>query len=335
MLAGLDRGRIAGYGRVGGLAVAWLVAEALILAGLAYLPAVFFWRLLTNNPADQATIPLGDFTELHFPYRSWAAEELAKGRLPTWNPYVSAGHPALGDVQFGLLYPIGWLFASWYGGQLTYLGLEQQVVLHFSVAAVGTYLFARIAGAGRAGAVLAALVFAFGGYMTSFPVQQIIILFTSVWLPWILLGIELSVVKREPLGGLLVAAGVAMAALVGHPQTLAYVLGAAAAYGVYRVVTRRSVFGTIGAAAGGLVGLGLAAPALLPALEHLRLTARTDVGYQFTAHGFSAHELLGLAYPTDLGGRPLYVGVLVLALAIVGAASRRIGVGFWAGLAAV
>jgi hypothetical protein len=335
MLARFDRGRVASLGRAGGLGAAWGLAELLLLAALAYLPAVFFWRLLTANPADQATIPLGDFTELHYPYRSWAAEELARGRLPTWNPYVSAGHPALGDVQFGLLYPVGWLFARAYGGDLTYLGLEQQVVLHFGIATVGTYLFARVAGAGRAGAVLAALVFAFGGYMTSFPVQQIIILFTSVWLPWILLGIELSVGKREPLAGLLVAAAVAAAALVGHPQTLAYVLGAAGAYGLYRVVTRRSVFGTIGAAAGGLVGLGLAAPALLPALEHLRLTARTDVGYQFTAHGFSAHELLGLAYPTDLGGRPLYVGVLVLALALVGAASRRVGVGFWAGLAAV
>jgi hypothetical protein len=137
------------------------------------------------------------------------------------------------------------------------------------------------------------------------------------------------------LAGLIVAAATAMAALVGHPQTLAYVLGAAAAFGLYRLATRPSLQGLIAAPAGGLVGLALAAPALLPALEHLRLTARTDVGYQFTAHGFTPHELLGLIYPTDLGGRALYVGGLVLALSVVGAASRRVGTGFWAGLAAV
>ncbi|HEY3083060.1 MAG TPA: hypothetical protein VGM69_24480 [Chloroflexota bacterium] len=320
--------------RRAGWLILWGLSELAIVAGLAYLPAVFFWRLLTSSPSDQAIIPIGDFTELHFPYRSWAAEQLGGGRLPAWNPYLSAGHPSLGDVQFGLLYPIGWAFASAWGGDLSYFALEQQVILHFSIAAVGTYLFARVAGAGRAGSILAALVFAFGGYMTSFPVQQIIILQTSAWLPWILLGLELAIGRREPLAGLIIAAATAMAALVGHPQTLAYVLGAAAVFGLYRLATRPSLGGLIAAPAGGLIGLALAAPALLPALEHLRLTARTDVGYQFTAHGYAPHELLGLIFPTDLGGRALYVGGLVLALALVGAASRRSGVGFWAGLVA-
>ena len=31
---------------------------------------------------------------------------LASGRLPAWNPFLSAGHPSLGDIQFGLLYPL-------------------------------------------------------------------------------------------------------------------------------------------------------------------------------------------------------------------------------------
>src|SRR5262245_32455006 len=314
-----DLARLAPAARRVGGPVAWVLAEVAILAGLAYLPALFFWRLLSTNPGDQAIIPIGDFTELHFPYRSWAAEQLGSGRLPAWNPYLSAGHPSLGDVQFGLLYPIGWLFASAWGGDLSYLALEEQVVLHFSIAVVGGYLFARVAGLGRAGSIVAALAFAFGGYLTSFPVQQIIILQTSAWLPWILLGLEVPLGRSEPLGGLIVAVGTAMAALVGHPQTLAYVLGASAAFGLYRLVTRPSLGGLIAAPAGGLIGLALAAPALLPALEHLRLTARTDVGYAFTAQGFTPHELIGLLFPTDLGGRALYVGGLVLALALVGA----------------
>ena len=83
--------------------------------------------------------------------------------------------------------------ATWTGGELTVLALEQQVVLHFSIASVGTYLFARSTHAGRAGAALAAIAFAFAGYATSFPVQQIIILQTGVWLPWILLGLNLTI----------------------------------------------------------------------------------------------------------------------------------------------
>src|SRR5262245_36189681 len=327
----LDRERV----RPALRALALALLDLLLVLGLGLLPRLFFWRILSDSPADVATFPLGDFTELHYPYRHWAAEELASGRLPSWNPFVSAGHPSLGDIQFGLLYPIAQLVARQSAGDLSLLALEGQVVLHLSIAAVGAYLFARAAGAGRAGAVLAGLVFAFSGYMTSFPVQQMIILQTSVWLPWILLGLELAVGRREPLWGLLVAVPTTLAALVGHPQTLGYVVLTAAAYGLYRLARCPSIGGLLGAALGGLVGLGLALPALLPALEHLRLTARTDVGYRFTQSGFVPHELLGLLLPTDLGGRALYVGLPVLLLAGIGVASRRGAGGFWAALLAV
>lgn len=314
-----------------GLAAAWLALDLGLCLLLAALPALFFWRILATTPGDAATFPLGDFTELHYPYRNWAAEELARGTLPTWNPYLSAGHPSLGDIQFGLLYPIGRLFAEWYHGDLPVLGLEQQVIVHFSIAAVGTFLFARAAGLGRVGAVTAAVAFTFAGYMTTFPVQQIIILQTSVWLPWILFGLEAGVRRREPLAGLIVAAATAMAALVGHPQTLGYVLGLSLVYGLYRLARTPSLGGLLGAAVGGLAGLGLAAPALLPALEHLRLTARTDVTFAFTATGFAPREILGLLVPTDVGGRPLYAGALVGALALIGALVGWRAAGFWVG----
>ena len=98
----LDRARVRATLRWLGSAL----LELALVAALAYLPRLFFWRILSANPADVATFPLGDFTELHYPYRHWAAEELAAGRLPAWNPFLSAGHPALGDIQVGLLYPI-------------------------------------------------------------------------------------------------------------------------------------------------------------------------------------------------------------------------------------
>src|SRR3989442_6987470 len=153
-------------------ALALALADLLVVLVPGLLPRLFFWRVLSGGPADVATFPLGDFTELHYPYRHWAAEELAQGRLPAWNPFLSAGHPSLGDIQFGLLYPIAQLVARQSAGDLSLLALEGQVVLHLSIAAIGVYLFARAAGAGRAGGLLAGLVFAFSGYMTSFPVQQ-------------------------------------------------------------------------------------------------------------------------------------------------------------------
>ncbi len=66
------------------------------------------------------------------------------------------------------------------------------MILHFALASVFTFLFvrhvARKAGArplaARAAGAVAAVAFTYSGYLTSFPVQQITILETSVWLPW-------------------------------------------------------------------------------------------------------------------------------------------------------
>lgn len=309
--------------------------DLVAVSALAALPGLYFWRHLTSNPIDVGIIPIGDFTDLNYPFRNWASEHLARGVLPTWNPFISAGHPALGDVQFSLLYPIGWLFARLYDGDLTYLGLEKQTIAHFAIGAVGVYLFGRALGLGRVGSIVSSVGFAFGGYLTTFPVQQIVILQTAVWLPWILLGIEVSTRRREPLGSLIVAGGVVLAATAGHPQTLLYVFVVSAAYGVYRLLTSRAIFGGICCAIGAFAGLGLAAPALLPVFEHIRLTGRTDVGYAYTAHGFTPVELLGLLFWSDRGGRPLYVGPVLTALAIGGATARIGAAGFWSGLVAV
>ena len=44
----------------------------------------------------------------------------------------------------------------------------------------------------RFGGVITSLVFTYGGYLTSFPVQQITILEVSAWLPWVMWGSQRS-----------------------------------------------------------------------------------------------------------------------------------------------
>lgn len=306
--------------------------EVALVAVLAALPALFFWRVLATAEGDVATFTAGDFTDLHYPYRRFVADQLALGRLPVWNPYVSAGHPSLGDVQFAALYPIGALLASWAGAGMPFVALEQQVLLHFSLAGVFTYLLGRRLLSSRAGALIAALVFAYGGYLTSFPVQQMIILQTSVWLPLILLLLDFAIVWRSPAAAIPAGLALAMAALAGHPQTLFYVLLGAGLYFAYRCWDRGLHVGQalVGVVFLGL-GLGLAAPALAPAYEHLQLTGRAETDYQFTTSGFAFHELFGIVVPYRFGGQALYQGIfpLVLAGAALGSRSNGRTKGFW------
>lgn len=228
---------------------------------LTVLPFLFFWRLVTPNPVDRMQIAAGDFTEQYFPLRAFIAQQWVNGEVPLWNPYLYGGQPALADIQSGALYPphvLQALILGW-GGPL--LGreigfpveaLEWQVIFHFSLAAVGTYLFVRhlvlldrSRGLSRSvpihqarfGGFIAALVFTYGGYLTGFPVQQMTILSVSAWLPWVLWGLSAALARPfravlRPIAG--TALALALAVLAGHPQTVLYIFYLTLAYALFR-----------------------------------------------------------------------------------------------------
>ena len=157
---------------------------------LLLLAALFLWRLWTLNPADRHVFAYGDFVEQFYPLRRFAADELRAGRLPLWNPHIYSGTPALADPQWAALYPPAWLAAllpPW--PPLPFATLQLEAGLHLALAGVFTFLFAR-RHLPTAAALLAAIVFAFGGYLTSYPPLQLAVLETAAWLPFALWGAE-------------------------------------------------------------------------------------------------------------------------------------------------
>ncbi len=291
----------------------------------ALLAPLFYWRLLQTNPLDAATLPPGDITELHYPYRRWVAEQLARGIQPWWNEFIGAGHSAIGDIQFHTLYPPDAWLAGQTGGAFPFPSFELGVVGHVAIGAVLAYFFVRRLTASRCGGLVGALVFGFGGYLAGFPVQQMILLETSVWLPGILLLIDLGADYNLVTAFVAGAGGLALAALAGHPQTLFYVGFASLVYLLFKAwhggrIRLAALLG-LPVLFGG--GAALAAEALLPAYFHLSLTDRTEVGFAFSSTGFDLREVLGLVFPVEMGGAALYNGVFTLILIGVGLASRH------------
>jgi len=297
------------------------------------LAPLFYWRLLVADPRDTAILPTGDITDLHFPYRRWVAEQLARGLQPWWNPYVSGGQSAIGDIQFHTLYPPDLWLANWAGGAFTLRVLEIGIIGHVALAALFTYLLGRRLTGSRVGGLVAAVVFGFGGYLSGFPIQQMIILETSVWLPMIILCIDVGADYHLLTAFVVAAVAVAFAAMAGHPQTLFYVLLASSLYGLHKIWRNRRI--QVAVPVGMIVlvfgGLALAAAALLPAYLHLALTDRTNVTYDFSRGGFQLHEALGLILPAGFGGAALYNGVVSLLLVGIALASpfRRSNKLFW------
>ncbi len=341
-------------------------ADIALVFLLALLPGLFFWRLITPNPADRLAITSGDFTDQYFPLRAFTAQEWVRGQVPLWNPYLHGGQPALADIQSGALYlphVFEALLLGW-GGPL--LGrpvgfplwaLELQVLAHFSLAAVGTYLFARHVarqnGVGRRrasfGGVVAALVFTYGGYLTGFPVQQLTILEASAWLPWVLWGLSTALGREHNAGRGAAAAwsalAFALAILAGHPQTVLYIFYLSLGYtGLHLWLAWRSrpagfsayrlLLSLAGRWAGiTLLGSLVAAAQLLPTLEFISYSLRANLAYGEVAAGLPLHEFISILYPGFLGGSPGYVGIvslILIGLALV-LARPRPQVVFWAG----
>ncbi len=311
---------------------------------LTALVLLFFWRIITPRLEDRAVFPPGDFTDQFWAFRMYEARAFAEGRLPLWSDNFNGGHPFLADVQSAIFYPVGLIWTlivvALRGANFALLDLEIEALVHFILAGAFTYLFAKRLLGSRLAALASALTFTFGGYLTSYPPQQLAILETATWLPLALLFVERGLARtsadgkenprsaafsRVPID--FIAAGVTLgiAALAGHPQTFMFVAYACAIYFVWRVWQERNTEhasrNTHHASRFALtifIALGISAAQWLPTLEYQMISTRAAISWAEAARGFPTLDPLQMILPGFVSAfqSPLYVGILPLWLAI-------------------
>jgi hypothetical protein len=320
--------------------------SAVAASAAAAVGLLFFGSVLTGG-----VLWYGDFNAAFEPLRGSLGRAWRSG-LPLWNPDLANGTPFLASPFAAALYPPNLLFAA--PGVEPARLLSWLTVAHAFWALLGTFRLARRLGISPPGAAAAAVVYPLSGAL-AIATYTSLYHSTFCWLPWFLLA---AVALREAppgragrpvLGGLAVLASMIVsgepfavaAALLGG----AFVLGAPgpAGAGIGRRAGRAAVVFS--------GGLFLAAPLLLAAFLYLPSTVRAG-GLPVTVSGspsLQPLELLGtvLADPfgdefrrfrdASLAGflqRPnvalfgalfggLYVGSGAIALALLGAATRR------------
>jgi len=303
------------------------IANLLALAAIVALVLLFFWRILTPRLEDRAVFPPGDFTDQFWAFRVYTARAFAQGRLPLWSDNFYSGHPFLADVQSAIFYPVSlvWTLAvvALRGANFTLFDLELEAIFHFILAGAFTFLFAQRVLSARGAAFVSALTFTFGGYLTSYPPQQLAILETATWLPLALFFLDRAVERgtRD-----YVAAGITLgiAALAGHPQTFLFVVYACViyfGYCVWRISchTQYAPRNTLSRFAFSLViAAGIAAAQWVPTLEYQMISTRAVMTWAEAARGFPTLDPLQMILPGFVSAfqSPLYVGILPLWLAI-------------------
>ena len=285
--------------------------DLLVALALLLLPLLWFWpqtfggrtllpadNLYQYQPwqsyADQfgVRVPynplISDLVLENLPWKTFIVEQLRAGRPADllWNPRSFAGVPFLAAGQHSALYPLSAIFYI--------LPLWQAfgvfTALQLGLAAMGMFVLARILGQRRAGAVIAAVAYAFSGfYIVSANFTMMIA--AAAWLPLILGMIEIIIHKQEQKGTTpyspvpYVIAGavfLSIQILAGHVEITYYVLLVSAMFAAWRLIgawLRLRSWRPLPRLAAWLVvmvglGLGMSAIQLIPLFELARQSFR-------------------------------------------------------------
>jgi len=311
---------------------------AIAVTAAALLPALYYFEVIVGSEVLFG----GEILYMHYPSLSFVFRALAAGHgFPEWAPGVAAGVPLAGSIEFSLFYPLNWLLYPLAERHL-YYGLNLLTVAHFCLASSLTALLARRWKASPAAAVAAGAVYSLNGFVGD-GVTQLMTLETICWLPLLLLLTDRIVSERRL--SLAAAAGACggVSLLGGMTQYAMCGVLICGGYGMARCIQDRGlgakIFGHRAALllAGAALASGLFAAQLLPTLELLGKTQRSEMSYEYALgpaeESTTAPGLLGLAVPSALGDREhqeavrgsfhnIYVGLLVLCLAVLAGALR-------------
>jgi|GEM_PF-463515 len=239
-------------------------ADIAAIAAIYLVTLILFWPFVSENTRFSAG---GDAAAA----RAWNAvgESIAteEGRMPIWNPYVFLGFPTFGSLSYhphivqNVVDDIAVVGKYIFGVQ----PLNRQVFYYF-ISGVAMFLFVRGVGLPVWGALLAGLVFLLNPYNISLAeAGHGSKHWTIALMPLVMLLTHRVISRQRLLDVAFFALALAAQFLSLHVQIVYYTLLVAGVYVLVWFVTgviRRQVEawkGIAGFAAGGLLGLGLAA----------------------------------------------------------------------------
>jgi len=279
-----------------------LLLWPVVFGGAVLLPADLLHDIAPWRTADPKT--LTPWNPLHwdgmaefYPWRLFAAQTLCAGFIPLWNPHQFCGTPFVANSQSAVFYPLNLVFCLMPVAR----AFGVSVLLHLWLTGFFQYRFLRspALGLGRAAALLGAVAWQMCHWQVAW-LELPTFLCVSAWLPLALLLVDRAADRPTPARAVPLGLVLGLMLLAGHLQIALYCFGLVGAYALFRLRTlwRVQWLALAGCAALALVlGFGLAAPQLLPAVELSRFSHRA--GGAVSGAAYAGYVRLALP-PADL-----------------------------------
>jgi len=260
-----------------GIALAILFG-AVLFGGRVMLPPGYlakappFTGLVQSRPTGN--LLQGDLVFQIAPWLTRVREAYAAGEWPLWNPLSGAGEPLLANPQSQAFQPLAWLALPFSVAS----GFGVIAALRVLLALVFTWLLLRRQGISELPSLAGSLAYGLAGFLQlwlGWPMAG-----SAAFLPVLLYGLVLVDQRGARRDGLLLALATSCVLLAGHPETELHVCALAGAFALSRLLGRppgRRLRLLASWAAPVLIGLALAAPAVLPAAEYLPKSLRASL----------------------------------------------------------
>lgn len=269
------------------------------------LAALFLHRALF--PAAGMALAGLDARSLFYPWWEFARTAVLSGHLPLWDANSFSGYPFLSNPQVALFYPLNWPLLL----LPVRFGLSWHVLVHLVVAGLGMFFLVRYLSGSTAGAWLAALAFAFSGFIAArIWAGHIGLIATDVWLPWLILATAWSVQRKTIWSAMIAGIPLGLAILAGHTTSLLYIGLAWGLFAVYLLLTtpnrwlvvRQMAMMTV-------VGFLLAGVQLVPLAEFSTVSSRAaEPSFAFaTAYSLPPSHIITWLLP-EFFGEPTRAG---------------------------
>lgn len=267
--------------------------------------AFFLFWLAFSWPWLNGTFTIPWDAKAHFaPQVQFMAASFARGELPLWNPYAFSGHPQIADPQ-SMIFSPPMLLLALSNATPSLWAIDAVTLGMLLFAGLGVLWLARDCGWHWAGALVAALGFAFGAAM-AWRLQHFGQVFSLAYFPFALLFLRRALHNSSLLYGAL--AGLFAAFIVlGRDQVALLCVYLLAGYVLWHALRRRPYAATLLRAtppliAGAVVGALIVAIPILMTTHLASISNRPFIDYQGAAAGSLHPALLVTAAVPQLFG---------------------------------